>query len=214
MPRVVQPELLDSLAPDDPAAQRFRRDMRLTNAAMGNHRWIARVLPGLARSGELALELGAGTGELATLLRARGVEVDGLDLWPAPPDWTGARAWHRADVLTFPGYRAYPVLVGNMILHQFTDAQLAALGETLRTTARVIVACEPVRRTASRLLYRAIAPLLGASRVSLHDGDVSIVAGFRDGELPILLGLDRRAWDIRVSITWLGAYQLIAVRRT
>lgn len=172
------------------------------------------MLPGLARPGELALELGAGTGELATLLRARGVGVDGLDLWPAPPRWPGARAWHRADVLTFLGYRAYPVLVGNMILHQFTDAQLAGLGEKLRTTARVIVACEPVRRTASRLLYRAIAPLLGASRVSLHDGDVSIVAGFRDDELPILLGLDRRVWDIRVSITWLGAYQLIAVRRT
>jgi SAM-dependent methyltransferase len=214
MPRLVQPELLDSLAPDDPAAQRFRRDMRLTNAAMGNHRWIARTLPGLMHAAEIALELGAGTGELASRLRAQGVAVDGLDLWPAPPGWPEARTWHRADVLTFSGYEAYPVFVGNMILHQFADAELAALGAKLRASARVIVACEPARRPLSRVLYRVIAPLFGASRVALHDGDVSIVAGFRGDELPRLLGLERATWEVRVSQALLGACHLVAVHRS
>ena len=79
-------------------------------------------------------------------------------------------------------------MVGNLIFHQFSGPDLAHLGDTLRRSARVIVACEPLRRRISQLLYRSFAPLFGANHVSLHDAHVSIAAGFRGHELPALLG--------------------------
>lgn len=213
MPRTLQPELLDALPIDHPAALHNRRDLRLTNGAMGNFRWFNRLLPSLVRPGERVLELGAGTGELGRQLQRRGLALDGLDRWPRPADWPAQQAWHQADLATFPGYADYPVVIGNLIFHQFDDAVLAALGSRLRATARVIVACEPARRRTSQLLFAGLAPLLGANYVSRHDARVSIAAGFRGNELARALGLGPDAWDCQVTTTFLGAYRLVAVRR-
>lgn len=74
--RSVQPEILDHLAPEDPEAQRSRRDLRRVNHFMGARGIISRALrPAAARRSERGdaasnsaplrlLELGAGDGEL------------------------------------------------------------------------------------------------------------------------------------------------------
>jgi hypothetical protein len=214
MQRTLEPEILDSLPPDHPDALHNRRDLRLINQLMGNHRWLARALPPLLRPGETALEVGAGTGELGLRLLARGVPVDGLDLWPRPAHWPAARQWHSTNLLTFPGYAAYAAVFGNLIFHQFSDAELAGVGAALRSHARIILACEPARHRTSQKVYRVLAPLLGANHVSRHDGYVSIAAGFVADELPRLLGLDPAEWDCHCHITVRCAYQMIAIRRT
>lgn len=212
MRRILQPELLDSLAPDHPDAQRNRRDLRLTNAIMRNHAWMARTVAQHLRPGETALEVGAGTGELGLALHRRGVAIDGLDLWPRPADWPSGSQWHQADLREFAGWNRYGVILGNLIFHQFADAELGALGQKLGA-ARVVLACEPTRRRSSQVAYRAIAPLLGANRVTLHDAHVSIEAGFRDQELPRLLGLLSPEWNAVCSTTFIGAFRMIAIRR-
>jgi hypothetical protein len=214
MQRNLEPELLDSLPPDHPDALHNRRDLRLTNNIVGNHRWIARTLPLVGGGPRIRLlEIGAGTGELGLRLAARGCTVDGLDLWPRPRTWPTESRWHQADLRTFDGYGAYTVVFGNLIFHQFSAAELAALGEKLRHNCRVIVACEPARRRFSQFLFRTVGPLFGANYVSLHDARVSIAAGFRDDELPQALGLAAPTWEVRCSSTLLGAYRMVAIRR-
>jgi hypothetical protein len=213
MQRTLEPELLDALPPNHPDALHNRRDLRLTNQILGTHRWIVRTLPRLLRPGETALELGAGTGELADQLRRRGVCVAGLDLWPPPANWPADMAWHRHDLRTFEQFGDYAAVFGNLIYHQFSDLELAQLGEKLRATARVILACEPQRRRLSQIFYRRFAPLFGANHVSLHDAHVSIAAGFKDHELPHALGLADADWDVRCNSTMIGAYRMVAVRR-
>ena len=44
LPRVLEPETLDHLAPDDPSAQRARRDLRRVNAFMGARGILERAL--------------------------------------------------------------------------------------------------------------------------------------------------------------------------
>lgn len=212
MQRVLQPELLDSLPPDHPDALHNRRDLRIINRVLGNYRWFARTLPQLADRSEPLLEIGAGTGELSAHLAKTGVVADGLDLWPAPAGWPEARAWHRADLLTFDGYGNYPTVIGNLIFHQFTPEQLATLGARLKASSRLILASEPSRRRSSQVSFAAIAPLLGANHVSLHDAHVSIAAGFRDDELPQMLDLRAPEWDCRCHTTVLGTYRMIARR--
>lgn len=213
MQRKPQPELLDSLPPQHPDALHNRRDIRLTNRIMGNYRWLLRTLPPLLRPGESVLELGAGTGELALSLHAAGTPVDGLDLWPPPENWPADRSWHRGDLRAFPHYDRYPAVFGNLIFHQFTDGELAELGQKLRPTARLILACEPARWRKSQWLYRLLGPLFGANQVSLHDAHVSIGAGFLGDELPLALGLDPAEWTWHCHTTGFGAYHMVASRR-
>jgi hypothetical protein len=212
MNRACLPELLDSLPHDHPDALHNRRDLRLINRFMRNHAWFESTLPPLVRDGECALELGAGMGELARSLSARGIPVDGLDLWPRPEVWPSPRAWHVADLRTFGSFDSYQVVIGNLIFHQFSDDEIALLGAKLRRTSRVILACEPERRRASQLLVAAIAPLFGANHVTLHDAHVSVTAGFRGDELPRALGLADGSWKYSCDATALGAYRMVAVR--
>lgn len=213
MNRACEPELLDSLPHDHPDAVHSRRDLRLVNIFMRNRAWFARILPPLLRPGERVLEIGAGMGEMGFSLNGQGLPVDGLDLWPRPAEWPAGREWHRADLLSFGGYGAYPAVIGNLIFHQFTGPELAALGATLRRSCRLIIACEPRRRRLSQTLIAALAPLLGASHVTLHDARVSINAGFIRDELPAALGLDDGSWDYSCRTTPLGALRMVAVRR-
>jgi len=212
MNRVCLPELLDTLPPDHPDALHNRRDLRIVNRMMRNHGWFARTLPPLIRAGECALELGAGTGELARSLWTRGIPVDGLDLWPRPPDWPASRTWHQGDLREFRAFDSYPVVIANLILHQFSEADLSLLGGKIRRHARLIVACEPERRRSSQLVFAAVAPLLGANYVTLHDGNVSVAAGFRRDELPRALGLAGGPWRYSCATTMLGANRMAAVR--
>jgi hypothetical protein len=214
MNRACEPELLDSLPHDHPDAVHNRRDLRLINRIMRNQAWIVRTLPPLLRPGERVLEIGAGMGEMAIRLNRRGVRVDGLDLWPQPKAWPADRIWHVADLKTFGGYGDYAAVVGNLIFHQFKEDELAALGAVIRRTARVVVACEPVRRKVSQSVIAKVAPLFGANHVTLHDAHVSIAAGFQDDELPFALGMTPDEWEFTCSSTALGASRMVAVRRS
>jgi len=212
MRRSLQPEILDTLAPDDPAALHNRRDLRIFNRVMGNPRWIERALLRQLQPGDRVLELGSGTGELGRRLQGAGVPVDGLDLWPRPPDWPAERAWHQSDLRTFAGFADYDVIVANLILHQFTEPELADLGRRLRLGPRLLLACEPRRHRLSRWLCAVFAPLVGANYVTRHDARVSIDAGFRSAELAQALGLAGPKWSLRCHTTFLGAYRLSALR--
>jgi SAM-dependent methyltransferase len=211
MNRMLKPELLDSLSPDDPAALRSRRDLRIVNRILGNKRWFQQVLRDHLGHGERVLELGSGTGELGLALAEAGHAVDGLDLCPRPGDWPRRAEWHRADIRSFDGYAEYPAIIANLTLHHFTNDELAALGRKVGG-ARLLVASEPARRRLSQSWFAAIGPLLGANSVTLHDGRVSIAAGFLQEELPRSLGLVADRWKWKCEVSMLGAYRMIAVR--
>jgi hypothetical protein len=128
MKRVVTPEILDQLEPNDPAALHNRRDLRRFNWLMGNDRWMRRTLKRVVNPEDSLLELGAGAGDFGLYLHKNQnlscLSYAGLDLWPRPSLWPEHWAWHQADLTDFSNYNEYTVLCGNFILHQFRDAVL------------------------------------------------------------------------------------------
>jgi hypothetical protein len=95
--RVLTPELLDSLPPDDPAAQASRRDLRRLHPLLGQiglwTRWFEENFP--VRPPASLADLGAGDGSLlgTVLLRAypkggHGARIFFVDRQPVVPEST------------------------------------------------------------------------------------------------------------------------------
>lgn len=211
--RTVEPEILDSLEVDDPRAIANRRDLRWLNFLMGNFRWIGQQVS--KHPSHSWVEIGAGRGELARYLANKDLLHDtryhALDLCPAPIGIAEAVTWEQANLLSDKALPSADGLIANLILHQFDDHQLAIIKEKIQEFT-ILIINEPARRPIHQFQLK-LCKLLGFNDVSMHDGRVSINAGFINNELIELLGLDRQLWEISISSSFLGAYRLIAERR-
>jgi hypothetical protein len=208
--RRVLPEALDALKADDPRAQRSRHELDIFNFLMGNHAWIRRQVSGLYRPHHRLLEVGAGSGVLAKKLADHGAwresDIIGMDVTPRPEAWPQHAVWRQGDVLQHSVPDA-EVVVANLLLHQFTKAQLRAFAQSLPPSCTTLIAVEPLRSRAVLMLGRTIARIVRASAVTVHDMILSLHAGFRGDELPAALGL--KGWSAQVSHTLRGAYRLV-----
>jgi Methyltransferase domain len=200
--RTVEPEILDQLAPDDPRALRARRDLARINALMLQDRIIARaLLKYSAKPPRVLVDLGSGDGRftlrVARHLAAhwRNVEVLLVDQHHAATDEIraafSALGWQaNLEVASIFEFLERPradigVIIANMFLHHFPDAELARLLAKIAHAAPLFVAGE-LRRTklvreASRLLW-----LLGAGDVICNDGRASARAAFIERDLSAL----------------------------
>jgi hypothetical protein len=83
MKRIIEPELLDTLPPDDPRAVRSRRDLRRLNTWMRNHTIMANALQTAVhgQTPKQIIELGAGDGDfllrVAQLVTGNGAPASG-----------------------------------------------------------------------------------------------------------------------------------------
>jgi hypothetical protein len=202
--RVIEPELLDELPPEDPRSLRSRRDLRLINFAMGHPGLMAAALsenlPG--SSPPRIVELGAGDGHfLLNVARhlhskwptAEATLVDRLDAFdPAIRERFNRFGWTvRTELMTAiewlrqsrPG--TANAIISNLFLHQFRGDELADMLRRASGSADVIVALEPRRTRLSRIGGRLLW-IIGCNPVTRHDAGISIRAGFCGSELSAL----------------------------
>lgn len=204
MQRVVEPEMLDELPAENPAAVRSRRDLRRLNRVMGHARALCEMLAaGMgSRPVKRLVDLGAGDGQLALGLarrlskKWRGAEVILVDRQPAVSRDTlaafEALGWRAnavcADVFDWlrdAGGELVDAMTANLFLHHFPDAQLAELLKLAAARTRVFAACEPRRGTLPLALSRLVG-LIGCNAVTRHDAVVSVKAGFAGNEISAL----------------------------
>lgn len=212
--RRVQPEILDSLAANDPDAVHSRRDLRWINWLMGNHRWLRREWCKRAPAEARLLELGAGDGGFGLgLVRAgllRPDRLQAIDLGPPPPDWPDEATWHQRDVFDGP-LPASDVIVANLFLHHFEDESLRHLGKAMREHAGLWLISEPHRHRLHLLQGKLLHWMIRLNRVTQHDLRVSVEAGFQGDELVRALEIHADpCWRSISSSTVLGAHRMLA----
>jgi hypothetical protein len=223
--RLVQPELLDALPPEDPQAARSRRDLRRINRWMRNHCRMARALEkyrGDSAPGQIT-ELGAGDGtfllRVATIIRPRwsNVRATLLDLQNNLSSGTladfAALGWRAeavvANVFDWPQTtEAGEVVVANLFLHHFEDARLAELLRLIAERASLFIAVEP-RRAAWPLFCSRLLRAIGCNEVTRHDAVVSVRAGFSGGELSALWP-DKPDWRLTEERAGMFSHLFIA----
>ena len=193
--RVLEPEWLDELPPQDPRAVRSRADLRRVNWLMGNARLIAGILS--AEKLTRIADLGSGDGHLmlriAQRLRRPGVELSLVDRAPVVSDATlgefARLGWKvrvvARDALAFLREEPIEVVVANLFLHHLDPDALRQVFKVCGERARLVAACEP-HRSQLALLGCRLMWFIGANDVTRHDAVVSVRAGFSDGELSAL----------------------------
>jgi hypothetical protein len=222
MDRIVAPELLDGLPPSDPRAVRARRDLRRVNSWMGNHTIMAGALAeNFSGALKEIAELGAGDGnfllQVAKELSWPGVGAALLDRQKIVSNETLAAfskvSWRPKLIVTdvFDWNGMAEVIIGNLFLHHFDDARLAALLRKISTNVRLFVAVEP-RRLASPFLCGQLLWLIGCNAVTRHDAVVSIRAGF-DGEEISGLWPDKTNWQLTERSAGLFSHLFVARRK-
>jgi len=207
MQRIVEPEFLDELSPEDPRAIRSRRDLRRVNALMRSHAIMAETLRAgtNGRTPKHIVDLGAGDGDFLLRVAQRlapswkGVSASLLDRLSIVPASTLKEferlGWQAestiADVFAWARSReagsANPaeVVVANLFLHHFSDAQLAGLFRAVSKSVNLFVAVEP-RRAALPMICSRSLWVVGCNPVTRHDAVASVRAGFIGCELSTL----------------------------
>jgi len=208
--RALTPEILDFLAPEDPRAQRSRRDLARINGVMRQSAIMARALAACPAPRLLA-DLGGGDGRFLLRVAQRmagrwpGVRAVILDRQDIVSEKTragfAALGWScetlQGDIFeTLPQIQP-DIVTANLFLHHLDDAALRRLLNLVASRSRAFVACEP-RRSAFALLGARLVFALGANDVTRHDAVASVQAGFRDLDLSLLWPKDR-AWICRES---------------
>ena len=209
--RHIEPELLGHASPAEIEAN--LGDLRRINRHFGGMPTLRSALRPFRRPGLRILDVGAASGDHAAALAGAlpQARVVSLDLSAAHlAHAAGNRVVADAFALPFaPG--SFDIVMANLFLHHFEDAAIVAL---LRQFARVAtkgIVINDLER--SRLAWSFLpltAPLFGWHPITLHDGPVSVAAGFRPAELAALFsraGLDgvrvRRHWPwFRLSAVW------------
>ena len=214
MDRHLEPEWLDHLPAVDPAAVRSRADLRRINFLMGNERWILRSLARFPAAMARGLhEWGSGDGGLLLRVAKRHprAHLTAFDLAPRPrfDDATdGHIDWRQGDLFAAPPGKG-GVLVANLFLHHFDVEALRKLGRRC-AGYQVLLFNEPDRARLPLALGGLMHPFV--NHVTRHDMRVSILAGFRHGEIQRLLGLAAHQWRFEETSTWRGARRVIAWR--
>lgn len=200
MRRVLEPELLDSLPPDDPAAIRSRMDLRRVNRWMRNEAHIFNAIRALPKAPRSILEIGAGDGTFMLKLARRihrmnphPVRLYLLDKDPVVSAGTLAEFqelnWNaqiiRENVLRWSDQRDrehVDLVIANLFLHHFSENNLRGLFNGVAHTCDAFVACEP-RRWRASLIGSRLLWLIGCNYITRHDAVVSVRAGFNGCEL-------------------------------
>jgi len=224
--RIVQPELLDALPPDDPGARRSRRDLQRLNSIMRHHTCLAGALHKAmgGRPPERITELGAGDGQFllrvaqslaprwtkikVTLLDQQRTVTHGTRVGFAALEWPTEEIVADALGWAEDSRSMADVVVANLFLHHLQETQLARLFAAIAQRARLFVAVEP-RRGAWPLFCSRQLWVLGCNAITRYDAQLSVQAGFAGRELSALWP-STRDWEVTESSAGLFSHLFVA----
>ncbi len=188
--RIVDPEHLDHETPERAAPS--LRDLVRINRLLGGHRVLREALDRCCERQESfsMLDVGAASADAAGVVRERypQARVTSLDyrLHHMAAGGPGERVLADAFHLPFAP-RSFDVVYCGLFLHHFSDAQVTALLRDFgRVAKRFIIANDLERHSLAYYFLPATRWLMRWDPITLHDGPVSVQAGFTRPELESL----------------------------
>lgn len=184
--RLIQPELLDALPPEQ--ARASLGDLVRLNRDFGGHGVLRRLFRSLAPPAEAfsLLDVGAASGDMGATVRRMYPRstVTSLD-YLASHLAAAADPRVAGDAFRLPFRpKSFDYVFCSLFLHHFTNEQVVALLTSFAAQARrAVVVIDLERNPIPYFFLPATAWLYRWNRITLHDGPISVEAGFRVREL-------------------------------
>jgi len=184
--RIIEPELLDHLPPEE--ARQNLADLVRINHDFGGHSVLRKTLAHVARENNAftLLDVGAASGDAAQVIRNLypAASVTSLDLHPVNLE-AAPHPKLIADAFELPfGKQSFDFVLASLFLHHFSDRQVTDLLRSFYDLARrALLVCDLERHILPYWFLPLTKRLLGWNRVTVHDGRISVRAGFRAEEL-------------------------------
>jgi hypothetical protein len=184
--RITKPELMD----DAPEAEVLPclRDLACINRRFGGHGVLLRMLGSVVRPADqfTLLDVGAATGDTGAAIAGSfpGARVISLDRdYLHVSNGRGNRVC--GDGFRLPvRSRAVDFVFCSLFLHHFEDERIVEFfREAARVARRAVLISDLERRLAPYLFLPATRWLFRWCDLTIHDGRISVAAGFRSGEL-------------------------------
>lgn len=184
--RYIMPEILDDQVPERAAPS--LSDIVRINRYTGGHRVLRQAMAASVRPEDrfTMLDVGAASGDAAAIVRreypnARVVSLDYRmhHVWTAPGDQI------VADGFALPlRPRSFDIVYCGLFLHHFSNDQIAVLLRSFGTIAkRLVIANDLERHVLAYYFLPATRWLFRWDPLTLHDGPISVQAGFTRNEL-------------------------------
>lgn len=218
-------ELLDDPSVAEAERVRSHRDIVRSNVVFGGRRAVlAAILPVLEsarqhRDALTLLDVGTGLADLphqARMLAARmdlDVHTIGLDGAPSLLDAARERLSSAVagDAFALPlATASVDIVLCSQLLHHFEwDDAVRVIAELDRVARRAVIVSDLRRSRVAAAGFWAASFPLGFHRITRHDGTVSVLRGFTDGELASLVRAAtgvaadvRRRLGFRLTASW------------
>lgn len=184
--RLILPELLDTLPPEEASAS--LKDLVRINRHWGGHSTLRRLLRESVPDGQAfsVLDVGAASGDMGACIRRwyPAAKVTSLDYVASH---LGASPGERVagDAFRLPFRPAsFDYVFCSLFLHHFGDEHVVELLKRFGTVARKAVLAIDLERNPIPYYFIAWSrPFLGWDPVTVHDGAISVEAAFRAREL-------------------------------
>ncbi len=229
-PRLLLPEILDSLVAEDPRAIRSRKDLQRINRIMGTAGIFMHELISPPTLPKRIIEFGAGDGSLMLRLAKRlsskwqNVHLVLLDQLNVVDDqtlnsfaqigWSVETVQMDINEWAISGEaQQFDIAIANLFIHHFDDSEIARVFSTLSTRTNMFVVCEP-RRDRLALLASHLVGLIGANDVTCKDAVLSVQGGFCKKELSTLWPSSTPDWNLIERRAGLFSHLFVARRQS
>jgi 2-polyprenyl-3-methyl-5-hydroxy-6-metoxy-1,4-benzoquinol methylase len=186
---MLRPELLDSA--EQGLADRNLRDLARINRWCGGHRVLLRVLKDFVGPWEKfsVLDVGAGSGDMGRRIRGKFPNVTViLSDYRSSHLRSATLPRVAADAFRLPFLPGtFDFVICSSFLHHFSDGEVIDLIREMRLLARrALIVLDLERHPIPFYFLPMTRRVFQWSTLTLHDGPVSVAAGFRTEELAFL----------------------------
>lgn len=184
--RLIQPEILDHLPPDE--ARPNLADLVRINRYFGGHSTVRKAVERAAAGSQSfsLLDIGCASGDGARVLLNRypRAKITCLD-YNAVNMECAPHPKLVADAFELPfGPESFDFVFSSLFLHHFSDEQvIRLLGQFYGVARRAVLVCDLDRHVLPYVFLPATRFMFGWNRVTVHDGIRSVRASFRAMEL-------------------------------